>query len=72
MKTRTKVGIGLVGVSVVAGSIVAVTLRGGNGNEGPTTIEVSRGSVVQKALAIGNIEPECRDQRKISAVRGGA
>ena len=58
MKTRTKVGIGLVGVSVVAGSIVAVTLRGGNGDEGPTTIEVSRGSVVQKALAIGNIEPD--------------
>jgi HlyD family secretion protein len=58
MKTRTKVGVGLVGVVVVAGTIAAVSLRGGNGDEGPTTVEVTRGSVVQKALAIGNIEPD--------------
>ncbi len=58
MKTRTKVTIGLVGLVVVAGAIAAVSLRGGNGDEGPTTIEVTRGSIVQKALAIGNIEPD--------------
>ena len=58
MKTRTKVGVGLAGVVVVAGTIAAVSLRGGNGDEGPTTVEVTRGSVVQKALAIGNIEPD--------------
>jgi HlyD family secretion protein len=58
MKTRTKVGAGLVGLVTVAGTIAAVSLRGGNGDEGPTTIEVTRGSIVQKALAIGNIEPD--------------
>jgi HlyD family secretion protein len=58
MKTRTKVGFGLVTLVVVAGTIAAVSLRGGNGDEGPTTVEVTRGSIVQKALAIGNIEPD--------------
>ena len=58
MKTRTKVGIGLAGLVVVAGSIATMSLRGGNGDEGPTTVEVARGSIVQKALAIGNIEPD--------------
>jgi len=57
MKTRTKVGTGLVGLVVVAG-VAAVSLRGGNGDEGPATVEVTRGSIVQKALAIGNIEPD--------------
>jgi len=57
MKTRTKVGMGLVGLVVVAG-VAAVSLRGGNGDEGPATVEVTRGSIVQKALAIGNIEPD--------------
>jgi HlyD family secretion protein len=58
MKTRTKVGIGLVGLVAVAGTVAAVSLRGGNGDEGPATVEVTRGSIVQKALAIGNIEPD--------------
>lgn len=46
------------GLVTVAGTIAAVALLGGNGDEGPTTIEVTRGSIVQKALAIGNIEPD--------------
>lgn len=58
MKTRTKVGVGLVGLIAVAGTLAAVSLRGGNGDEGPTTVEVTRGSIIQKALAIGNIEPD--------------
>ena len=58
MNTRTKVGIGLVGLVAVAGTVAAVSLRGTNGDEGPATIEVTRGSIVQKALAIGNIEPD--------------
>lgn len=58
MKTRTKVGVGLVGLVAVAGTIAAVSLRGGNGDEGPATIAVTRGSIVQKAMAIGNIEPD--------------
>lgn len=58
MKTRTKAAVALVGLVVVAGSITTVSLLGGNGDEGPTTVEVVRGSIVQKALAIGNIEPD--------------
>jgi len=58
MKTRTKVGVGLVALVVIAGSITAVSLRGGNGDEGPATVEVTRGTIIQKALAIGNIEPD--------------
>ena len=58
MKTRAKVGAGLVALVVIAGTMAAVSLRGGNGDEGPTTVEVTRGSIVQKALAIGNIEPD--------------
>ena len=58
MKTRAKVGMGLVGLIAVAGTVAAMSLRGGNGDEGPTTVEVARGSIIQKALAIGNIEPD--------------
>lgn len=58
MKTGTKVGLGLVGLVAVAGTIAAVSLRGGDGSDGPTTVEVVRGQVIQKALAIGNIEPD--------------
>jgi HlyD family secretion protein len=33
-------------------------LRGGNGDDGPVTVVAVSGTVVQKALAIGNIEPD--------------
>ncbi len=58
MKTRTKVGIGVGVLVLVAGTVATVLLRGGSGDEGPTTVEVVRGSILQKALAIGNIEPD--------------
>lgn len=58
MKTRTKVGIGLAGLVAVTGTLAVVSLRGGDGSNGPTTVEVIRGTVIQKALAIGNIEPD--------------
>jgi HlyD family secretion protein len=58
MKRRTKVGIGLVGLVAVAGTIAAVSHRGGYGVVWATTLEVTRGSIVQKALAIGSIEPD--------------
>lgn len=58
MKTRTKVGLGLGFLLVVGSSVAVVALRGGNGDEGPVTVEVRRDSIVQKALAIGNIEPD--------------
>jgi HlyD family secretion protein len=57
MRTRSKVGLGLAGLVIVAGTIATVSLRGGDGND-PTTVEVVRGDVIQKALAIGNIEPD--------------
>ncbi|MCL7972130.1 MAG: efflux RND transporter periplasmic adaptor subunit [marine benthic group bacterium] len=58
MKTRTKVGCGMGFLLIVGVGAAAFILRAGNGNEGPVTVEVTRGSIVQKALAIGNIEPD--------------
>jgi HlyD family secretion protein len=58
MKRGTKVVLGLIGVVAVGG--VAFTLQSnGNGqDQGPPTIEVARGDLVDRALAIGTIEPE--------------
>lgn len=58
MKRRTKVVLGIVGIAAVA-SIGATLKMNGNGKDhGPPTIEVARGDLVDKALAVGAIEPE--------------
>ena len=58
MKRRTKVTLGVVTVTIVAvGAVAAVRNGGGNGDE-VVTVEVERGEIVDKALAVGRVEPE--------------
>lgn len=57
MKRRTKVILGVVGL----GGVVGASLWASNGRteaEGPPSVVVSRMELVDKALAIGTIEPE--------------
>ncbi|MFQ5690308.1 MAG: efflux RND transporter periplasmic adaptor subunit [Gemmatimonadota bacterium] len=57
MKTRTKF---VAGTMVVAafGIAAAVTVAGGKEDDDTRTVEVVRGNIVRKALAVGRIEPE--------------
>ncbi|UCF21455.1 MAG: efflux RND transporter periplasmic adaptor subunit [Gemmatimonadota bacterium] len=58
MKRRTKVVLGVVTVVVVgAGAIAAVRNGRSNGDE-IKTVEVEKGDIIDKALAVGRIEPE--------------
>ena len=58
MRRRTKILLGAVGLLVAAGGTAAVKTTKGNSKKGPPTVDVVRGSVVDKALAVGTIEPE--------------
>ncbi len=57
MKRRTKLVLGLVVVTGAAGAGYAA-VKGGPGEPGVKTVEVVRGDIVDKALAVGRIEPE--------------
>ncbi|UCC48875.1 MAG: efflux RND transporter periplasmic adaptor subunit [Gemmatimonadota bacterium] len=58
MKRRTKVVLGVAAAAVVGvGAVAAVRNGGSNGND-VRTVEVERGEIVDKALAVGQIEPE--------------
>jgi HlyD family secretion protein len=59
MKRRTKVILGFAGVLVLAGAATAVKAAGaGKGDDSVKTVAVERGTIVDKALAVGRIEPE--------------
>ncbi|MBK5097368.1 MAG: efflux RND transporter periplasmic adaptor subunit [Gemmatimonadetes bacterium] len=59
MKKSTKVWLGVLGGAVLVGGTGAVmALRGNDGSSEHRTVEVTRDSLVQKALAVGNIEPD--------------
>lgn len=58
MKRGTKVVLGLIVVVAAGGVAFTVQARGSGQVEGPPTIEVARGDLVDRALAIGTIEPE--------------
>jgi len=45
------------GVLALAGVAVAAALRGGDAEETVTTVPVERGTIVDRALAVGHIEP---------------
>jgi HlyD family secretion protein len=58
MKRRSKLLIGLVGTALAAGIVVTLlSTRGNADKKKDNTIEVTRGTVVEKALAVGTIEP---------------
>jgi len=59
MKRRTKIAVGFVAVVVVGGVAVVVSASRGDGRgDDVTTIAVTRQTIVDKALAVGQIEPE--------------
>jgi HlyD family secretion protein len=58
VRRRSKVLLGAVGLLVAAGGTAAVKTTKGNGKKGPAAVDVVRGSIVDKALAVGTIEPE--------------
>lgn len=59
MKRRTKIVLGSTAAIAVAAAFLAVrTANGDAEKEGPATVTVARADVVDKALAVGTIEPE--------------
>lgn len=58
MKRSRKVLLGAGTLAVVAGVIAVRSANGNEEPEGPPAVEVGSGDVVQKALAVGTIEPE--------------
>jgi HlyD family secretion protein len=59
MTRRAKIITGITGLVVLAAGTTAVTAAGNRGGDGEVeTVAVVRGSIVDKALAVGRIEPE--------------
>jgi HlyD family secretion protein len=58
MKRSRMVIIGVVAIGAVAATLAVRSARGDAEAEGPPSITVASGDVVQKALAVGTIEPE--------------
>jgi HlyD family secretion protein len=56
MKRRTKVIAGAI-LIIGVGGVAAVSTAGGNEDEGADLVQVKRGEIVDKALAVGRIEP---------------
>ncbi len=71
MRRRTKIVLGsLVLIVLVGGGFAVRNARGGNKSNGPKAVVVARGSIVDRALAVGTIEPdvEITVKSKISGV----
>ncbi len=71
MRRRTKFILGGLVIAVLAGGGFAVkSARGGNKDDGPKAVTVTRGSIVDRALAVGTIQPdvEITVKSKISGV----
>ncbi|MGD8868237.1 MAG: efflux RND transporter periplasmic adaptor subunit [Gemmatimonadales bacterium] len=58
MKRRTKVALGLIAVVAVSGVAIAAVRNGSSNGEEIRTVDVEKGDIVDKALAVGRIEPE--------------
>ena len=59
MKRRTKIVLGIVGIVAIGGGATAVAAASGKKNgDNVKTVAVERGTIVDKALAVGRIEPE--------------
>jgi HlyD family secretion protein len=53
-----KIGLGVVGIIVIAGVIFIVQNRAGRSDASFKLVKVDRGTIIDKALAIGRIEPD--------------
>ncbi len=58
MKRRTKIILGAIALVSVGGVGYAAVKNGGSDDGDIKTVEVERGEIVEKALAVGRIEPE--------------
>ena len=58
MKRRTKVILGAIAIVSLGGVGYAAVKNGGSDDDELKTVEVERGEIVDKALAVGRIEPE--------------
>jgi HlyD family secretion protein len=59
MKRRSKIILAVVGIVILGGGATAVAAASrGKDNKNVKTVEVVRGTIVDKALAVGRIEPE--------------
>ena len=58
MKRGTKIALAVVGVITVGGAVTVARLLGSDGSSEVRTVEVKRDTIVRKALAVGNIEPD--------------
>ena len=73
MQRRTKIVLGVVGVAAVLGAVGVVRSKAAGSADGTTkTVPVTRGEIVEKALAVGTIEPrvEISVKSQISGVVG--
>lgn len=72
MKAKSKrwIWIGIVIIVLIAVIFLVIQIKGKGKNTGPTTIKVSRGAIIEKALAVGKIEPknEVQVKAKVSGV----
>jgi len=57
MKRRSKIALSTIVLVGIAGTAYAVTANGGGDDSGARTVAVERGEIVDKALAVGRIEP---------------
>jgi HlyD family secretion protein len=57
MKRRTKIVFGMVALAGISGTAFVVSTAGGSEDGSEQTVEVKRGEIVDKALAVGRIEP---------------
>ena len=58
MKRGTKIALTVVGVMTVGGAVTVARVLGSDGSSEVRTVEVTRDTIVRKALAVGNIEPD--------------
>jgi HlyD family secretion protein len=58
MKRRTKIVLGVVAIVALGGGAFAAVRNGNSASDDLRTVEVERGEIVDKALAVGRIEPE--------------
>ncbi len=73
MKRRTKVLLGVLGLAIVLAGVGVVRSKADGSADGTTkTVSVTRGQIVEKALAVGTIEPrvEISVKSQVSGVVG--
>jgi len=58
MKRGTKIALAVAGIVTIGGVVVVARVLGSDGNSELRTVAVARDSIVKKALAVGNIEPD--------------